>query len=81
MSALYAMIRPTSEYSHQSTDKPFPVQMGDPPYDGAVVSGGPGGHYRLTDIFLYVDMGDEQLHLMPGQFETDEAVPSFDKAS
>ena len=77
MAALSAMIRPTSEYAHQSTDQPFAVQLGDPPYDGVVVSGGPGGRYRLTDVFFYVDMGDGRLHLMPGQFETEDAIQTF----
>lgn len=78
MASLYAMIRPTSEYSRQATEKPFPVQLGDPPYDGMVVQGGPGGRYGLSDVFLYVDWGKGKLHLMPGQFEIEDAIPTFD---
>jgi|TARA_E500000318_G_scaffold80819_1_gene76019 hypothetical protein len=78
MSKLYAMIRPTSEYSRQATEKPFPVTLGNPQYDGMVVKGGPGGLYGLSDVFLYVDWGNGKLHLMPSQLATDDAIPTFD---
>ncbi|MDF3935328.1 hypothetical protein [Pseudomonas citronellolis] len=50
---LYARIRKTSKYAHQ-TDKLFAVRVGKPPYDNFVVHGGPGGVYALRDVHFYV---------------------------
>lgn len=50
---LYARIKKTSEYAHQ-TDELFAVSVGKPPYDNYAVRGGPGGVYRLNDVDLFV---------------------------
>ncbi|MNP57100.1 hypothetical protein D3C76_1518960 [compost metagenome] len=50
---LYARIRKTSKYAHQ-TDKLFEVRVGKAPYDDFVVHGGPGGVYALRDVHFYV---------------------------
>jgi hypothetical protein len=59
---LYALIKKTSEYAHQ-TDKLFPVRVGTPPYGNFAVHGGPGGVYTLKDVTLYVIDGDKQYRL------------------
>jgi hypothetical protein len=59
---LYARIKRSSEYAHQS-DKLFPVRVGTAPHDDYVVRGGPGGVYRLRDVNLYVIDGDKQYRL------------------
>lgn len=50
---LYAKIKKSSEYAHQS-DKLFPVRVTSAPYNDYVVQGGPGGVYRLRDVSFYV---------------------------
>ncbi len=50
---LYAKIKKSSEYAHQS-DKLFPVRVTSAPYNDYVVLGGPGGVYRLRDVSFYV---------------------------
>lgn len=50
---LYARIRKTSKYAHQ-TDKLFAVRVGKAPYDNFCVHGGPGGVYALRDVHFYV---------------------------
>lgn len=59
---LYALLKKSSEYAHQ-TDKLFPVRVGTPPYDDYAVHGGPGGVYRLRDVNFYVIDGDKQYRL------------------
>lgn len=59
---LYALIKKTSEYAHQS-DKLFPVRVGTAPHNDYVVSGGPGGLYRLRDVTLYVIDDGKQYRL------------------
>ncbi|MNG16751.1 hypothetical protein D3C84_1006890 [compost metagenome] len=59
---LYARIRKTSKYAHQ-TDKLFPVRVGKPPYDDFVVHGGPGGVYALRDVHFYVLVDDKPMKL------------------
>jgi hypothetical protein len=59
---LFARIKKSSEYAHQS-DKLFPVRVGAAPYDDYFVRGGPGGLYRLRDVNFYVIDGDKQYRL------------------
>ena len=59
---LYARIRKTSKYAHQ-TDKLFQVRVGKPPYDNYVVHGGPGGVYALRDVHFYVLVDGKPLRL------------------
>jgi hypothetical protein len=59
---LYARIRKTSKYAHQ-TDKLFPVRVDKPPYDDFVVHGGPGGVYALRDVHFYVMVDDKPMRL------------------
>lgn len=59
---LYARIKKTSDYAHQ-TDKLFPVRVGEPPYDDYAVHGGPGGVYRLRDVDFYVIENGKQYRL------------------
>ncbi|MNJ30256.1 hypothetical protein D3C77_248520 [compost metagenome] len=59
---LYAKIKKTSDYSHQ-TESLFPVRVGDPPYDDYAVHGGPGGVYRLRDVEFYVIEDGKQYRL------------------
>ncbi|ERI50514.1 hypothetical protein N878_08635 [Pseudomonas sp. EGD-AK9] len=59
---LYALLKKSSEYAHQ-TDKLFPVRVGTPPYDDYAVHGGPGGVYRLRDVSFYVIEGGKQYRL------------------
>lgn len=59
---LYARIKKTSEYAHQ-TDKLFPVWVGTPPYGNYAVRGGPGGVYRLSDVEFYVIEDGKQYRL------------------
>ncbi|WP_417778631.1 hypothetical protein [Stutzerimonas xanthomarina] len=59
---LYALLKKSSEYAHQ-TDKLFPVRVGTPPYDDYAVHGGPGGVYRLRDVNFYVIEGGKQYRL------------------
>ncbi|MEK2611101.1 hypothetical protein WLF18_18505 [Pseudomonas shirazensis] len=59
---LYALIKKSSEYAHQ-TDKLFPVRVcGGIPAD-YVVRGGPGGVYRMKDVELYVIDDGKQYRL------------------
>lgn len=59
---LFARIKKSSEYAHQS-DKLFPVRVGAAPYDDYAVHGGPGGVYRLRDVNFYVIEGGKQYRL------------------
>ena len=59
---LYAKIKKSSEYAHQ-TDKLFPVRVTSAPYNDYVVHGGPGGVYRLRDVSFYVIEGGKQYRL------------------
>ncbi|MGR6474406.1 hypothetical protein ACUZXZ_01190 [Pseudomonas juntendi] len=59
---LYARIKRTSEYAHQS-DELFPVRVGKPPYGNFVVRGGPGGVYPMRDVELYVIDDGKQYRL------------------
>lgn len=59
---LYARIRKTSKYAHQ-TDKLFQVRVGKPPYDNYVVHGGPGGVYALRDVHFFVLVDGKPLRL------------------
>ena len=59
---LYAKIKKSSEYAHQS-DKIFPVRVTSAPYNDYVVQGGPGGVYRLRDVSFYVIEGSKQYRL------------------
>ncbi|BBP86030.1 hypothetical protein PHLH8_56720 [Pseudomonas sp. Pc102] len=59
---LYARIKKTSKYAHQ-TDKLFPVRVGKAPYDNFVVHGGPGGLYALRDVSFYVLVDDKPMRL------------------
>jgi hypothetical protein len=59
---LYAHIKRTSDYAHQ-TDKLFPVRVGKAPYNDYVVHGGPGGLYRMSDVSFYVVEDDKQYRL------------------
>lgn len=60
MTQLYAEIRSSSKYASQvdwqksiGGPYPFPVRI-QRALDGYVVSGGPGGCYRLADVHLLV---------------------------
>lgn len=59
---LFARIKKSSEYAHQS-DKLFPVRVANAPHNDYVVYGGPGGLYRLRDVNFYVIDGDKQYRL------------------
>ncbi|WP_425287570.1 hypothetical protein [Pseudomonas marincola] len=59
---LYALLKKSSEYAHQS-DKLFPVRVGTPPYGDYAVQGGPGGVYRLRDVNFYVIEDGKQYRL------------------
>lgn len=59
---LYAKIKKSSEYAHQS-DKLFPVRVTSAPYNDYVVQGGPGGVYRLRDVSFYVIEDGKQYRL------------------
>ncbi|TBU78191.1 hypothetical protein [Phytopseudomonas daroniae] len=59
---LYAVIKKSSEYAHQS-DKLFPVRVGTAPYDNYIVHGGIGGVYRMKDVNLYVVDDGKQYRL------------------
>jgi hypothetical protein len=59
---LYAHLKKSSEYAHQ-TDKLFPVSVGKAPYDDFVVHGGPGGVYRIRDVNFYVVSENKQYRL------------------
>lgn len=59
---LYARIRKTSKYAHQ-TDKLFEVRVGKAPYDNFVVHGGPGGVYALRDVHFYVMVDGKPMKL------------------
>lgn len=59
---LYAKIKKSSEYAHQS-DKLFPVRVTNAPHNDYVVQGGPGGVYRLRDVSFYVIEGSKQYRL------------------
>ncbi len=59
---LYAGIKKTSEYAHQ-TDKLFPVRVGEPTHGDYVVRGGPGGVYRLRDVDFYIIENGKQYRL------------------
>lgn len=59
---LYAQIRKTSKYAHQ-TDKLFKVRVGNAPYDNFVVHGGPGGVYALRDVHFYVLVDGKPMRL------------------
>lgn len=50
---LYAQLKKTSEYAHQ-TDEVFAVRVAKAPFDDYVIQGGPGGLYRLRDVDLFV---------------------------
>jgi hypothetical protein len=59
---LYALLKKTSEYAHQ-TNKLFEVRVCKAPYDDYVVHGGPGGVYRLRDVNFYVIEDGKQFRL------------------
>lgn len=59
---LYAHLKKTSDYAHQ-TDKLFPVVVGKAPYDDYIVHGGPGGVYRLRDVSFFVIEDGKQYRL------------------
>lgn len=59
---LYAHLKKSSEYAHQ-TEKLFMVRVGKAPYDDYVVHGGPGGVYRLRDVNFYVIEDGKQYRL------------------
>ncbi|ROL71829.1 hypothetical protein BLX41_19395 [Pseudomonas protegens] len=59
---LYALIKKSSEYAHQS-DKLFEVRVGKAPYGAYVVHGGPGGVYQLSDVNFYVIEDGKQYRL------------------
>ena len=59
---LYARIRKSSKYAHQ-TDKLFKVRVGKAPYDNFVVHGGPGGLYALRDVHFYVLVDGKPMRL------------------
>lgn len=59
---LYAHLKKSSEYAHQ-TDKLFEVRVDKAPYDDYVVHGGPGGLYRLRDVNFYVIEDGKQYRL------------------
>ncbi|PZP26706.1 hypothetical protein [Pseudomonas kuykendallii] len=59
---LYARIRKSSKYAHQ-TEKLFEVRVGKAPYDDFVVHGGPGGVYALRDVHLYVLVAGNPIRL------------------
>lgn len=59
---LYARIKRTSEYAHQS-DKLFPVRVGKPPYGNFAVHGGPGGVYPIRDVEFYIIDDGKQYRL------------------
>ena len=59
---LYARIRKSSKYAHQ-TDKLFEVRVGTAPYDDFVVHGGPGGVYALRDVHFYVMVAGKPMKL------------------
>lgn len=59
---LYARIRKSSQYAHQSKDL-FPVRIAPAPYGDFVVHGGPGGLYGLRDVHLFVLVDDQPMRL------------------
>lgn len=59
---LYAQIRKTSKYAHQ-TDKLFKVRVGKAPYDNFVVHGGPGSVYALRDVHFFVLVDGKPMRL------------------
>lgn len=59
---LYALIKKTSKYAHQS-EKLFKVTVGKAPYDNFVVHGGPGGLYALRDVHFYVLVDGKPMRL------------------
>ncbi|WP_151884000.1 hypothetical protein [Pseudomonas putida] len=59
---LYAKIKKTSEYAHQS-DELFPVRVGKPPYGNFAVRGGPGGVYPIRDVEFYIIDDGKQYRL------------------
>ncbi|MCP1651826.1 hypothetical protein [Pseudomonas nitroreducens] len=59
---LYARIRKTSKYAHQ-TDKLFEVSVREAPYDDFVVHGGPGRVYALRDVHFYVMVAGKPMKL------------------
>ncbi|MGR3897130.1 hypothetical protein [Pseudomonas sp. 1176_21] len=50
---LYAQLKKTSEYAHQ-TGEVFSVRVAKAPFDDYVIHGGPGGLYRQRDVDLFV---------------------------
>lgn len=59
---LYAKIKKSSEYAHQSNEL-FPVRVTSAPYNDYVVQGGPGGVYRLRDVNFYLIEDGKQYRL------------------
>ncbi|MGF6590730.1 hypothetical protein [Pseudomonas sp. 2835] len=59
---LYAQLKKTSEYAHQ-TGEVFSVRVKKAPFDDYVIHGGPGGLYRLRDVDLYVIEDSKQYRL------------------
>lgn len=59
---IFARIKKTSEYAHQ-TGEVFPVRVGKAPFDDYVIHGGPGGLYRLRDVALYVNEDGKQYRI------------------
>lgn len=63
---LWAEIRRTSQYAGQAdAGEKFQVFIGsDGPRGEYVVKGGPGGQYRLSDVYLYAQLSDENDQLI-----------------
>ena len=59
---LYAQIKESSEYAHQ-TNQLFPVAVGQPTHGDYVVAGGLEGVYRMCDVDLYVITNGKQTRL------------------
>lgn len=59
---LYAVIKKSSQYAHQS-DKLFPVRVAAAPYGDYIVHGGVGGVYRKKDVSFYVIEDGKQYRL------------------
>ncbi len=69
MQQLYAEIKKSSKYAHQTQmnidmgyGHPFKVSIRDDPF-GYRVKGGIGGQYRLEDVNLYVIDNDKKIRI------------------
>jgi hypothetical protein len=60
---LYAEIKRSSEYAHQAdAGELFPVHV-DPVRGTYPIIGGPGGQYRLRDVWLWVVQDGKKLRI------------------